>query len=132
MKKWFIILAAAVLMPLLGVAGCSGVTGAITGATVTPQVAQVLVDAYNTAESVGTGFITSCHLLRGTPQACNLATEQKIFSDLRVYGQDRDAVLKLLRANNGAAIPVASYNTLSTVYQTLKVDLVGAGLSTGS
>ena len=132
MKKWLIMLAAAVVMPLLTAASCADVTGAITGATVSPQVAQVLVDSYNTAEGVGIGYINSCRALKGTAQACNRATEQKIFSDLRIYGQDRDAVLKLLRANNGDAIPVASYNTLSTVYQTIKADLVGAGLSAGS
>jgi len=119
-------------LPLLTAASCSGVATTITGATVTPQVAQVLVDSYNTAEGLGTGYITSCHSLKGTAQACNRATEQKVFSDLRIYGQDRDAVLKLLRTNNGGSIPVANYNTLMTVYQTLKADLVSAGLNPAS
>ena len=132
MKKWLIMLAAAVAMPLLTAASCADVTGAITGATVTPQVAQVLVDSYNTAEGAGTAYIVACHKLVGTAHACDRSVEQKVFTDLRIYGQDRDAVLKLLRANNGGPIPVASYNTLTTVYQTLKADLVGAGLAVGS
>jgi hypothetical protein len=53
-----------------------------------------------------------------------------VFTDLRVYGQDRDAVIKLLRANNGASIPVVSYNTLMTVYGALKADLISAGITT--
>ena len=132
MKKWLLMFVAAIVMPLLGAASCADVTGAITGATVTPQVAQVLVDSYNTAEGLGPGYLASCHKLAGTAQACSRALEQKIFTELRTYGQDRDAVLKLLRANNGGPIPVASYNTLSTVYQTLKADLVGAGLAVSS
>jgi len=129
MKKWLIMLAAVIAMPLLTAASCSDVTSAITGATVSPQVAQVMVDSYNTAEGFGIGYINSCHKLAGTPQACNRATEQKVFSDLRVYGQDRDAVLNLLRDNNGGPIPVVSYNTLMTVYGTLKADLISAGIT---
>ena len=132
MKKWFIVLAAVVLMPLLGAASCSDVTGAITNATVTPQVAQILVQSYGVAEGVGTAYIASCHKLAGTAQACNRSTEQKVFSDLRIYGQNRDAVLKLLRTNNGGPIPVVNYNTLMTAYDALKSDLVGAGLNIGS
>lgn len=53
MKRWFIMLAVAVAMPLLTAASCSDVTGAITGATVTPQVAQALVNAYHITEGLG-------------------------------------------------------------------------------
>jgi hypothetical protein len=125
-------LASLAFVAALSLSACdlATVTGAITGATVTPQVAQVMVDSYNTAEGLGIGYINSCHKLVGTAQACNRATEQKVFTDLRVYGQDRDAVIKLLRANNGASIPVVSYNTLMTVYGALKADLISAGITT--
>jgi hypothetical protein len=118
----------------IGLSGCdpAGVYAAATGATVEPQVAQTLVDSYGIAESAGTAYITSCHALRGTAQACNRTTEQKVFSDLRIYGQNRDAVLKLIRANNGGAIPVLNYNTLVTAYDGLKADLAANGVKAGS
>jgi hypothetical protein len=119
----------------LALGGCTSLETIIndaTNTTVSPQVAQVLVQSYGIAEGVGTAYIASCHKLAGTAQACNRSTEQKVFSDLRIYGQDRDAVLKLLRTNNGGSIPVVNYNTLMTSYDALKADLVGAGLNVGS
>jgi hypothetical protein len=134
MKKWFIMFAAVVALPLLTAATCADVTGEITGATVTPQVAQVLVDSYNTAEGVGNVYLQLP--LCGSPNATAVcrtkAISQKIFSELRIHSQDRNAVVVLLRANNGGSIPVASYNTLMAVYNTLKSDLVTTGISTGS
>ena len=132
MKRWFIMLAVAVAMPLLTAASCSDVTGAITGATVTPQVAQALVNAYHITEGLGTGYISSCHKLVGTAQACNRDTEQEVFTALRIHGQDRDAVLKLLRDNKGGPIPVFNYNTLVSAYDALKLDLANAGLKTAA
>jgi hypothetical protein len=119
----------------LALGGCASLETTIndvTNTTVSPQVAQVLVQSYGIAEGVGTAYIASCHKLAGSAQACNRSTEQKVFSDLRIYGQNRDAVLKLLRTNNGGSIPVVNYNTLMTSYDALKADLVGAGLNVGS
>jgi hypothetical protein len=134
MKKWFIMTAAAVVLPLLTAASCGDVVSEITGATVTPQVAQVLVDSYNTAEGVGVAYL-QLPLCGGVSTAAICRTKvisQKVFSDLRIYGQNRNAVIKLLQANNGGAIPVASYNTLVAAYDALKADLTASGIGTGS
>jgi hypothetical protein len=108
------------------------VVGEIAGSSVTPQVAEILVDAYGVVEASGTAYVNSCHALAGSKTPCNRVTEQKVYSDLRIYGKSRDAVVTLLQTNNGGPIPIANYSTLETVYQALKADLVAAGVPVSS
>ena len=119
MKKFFAICAVA-----LGLTGCANIDNAyntLTGASVSPQSALVAANSFDALETVATGYLQLPACGSGAPVTCrNAAAVSKIVPAIRSGRAARNAIEALLSANNGGAITVASYNTLSAAVTTLE------------
>ena len=105
---------------LLGLSGCAAFN-AITGATVSPQAASVIVNSFDASETVATAYLQLPQCATGGPVTCRKpAAVATIVPAVRSGRVARDQIMSLLNANNGGAIPVASYNTLQAAITSLQ------------
>lgn len=120
MKKWLI--AAAAVLPLL-LGGCSTLT-AIGGTTISPQTVQTADNAVDLAISGATAYISLPRCSATVPAPCRThATTKLLEKDVAAAQTARNNLKKLLRANNGGAIPLADYDTINAVFNTLETDV---------
>lgn len=113
-------LAALLLIPAIALGGCSTIS-TLTGASVKPQAALVAANSFDALETVATGYL-QLPLCTTTPiAACrNQTAAAKIGPAVRSGRTARNQIEALLQANAGAAIPVASLNTLQAAIAALQ------------
>jgi hypothetical protein len=104
----------------LGLAGCTALSE-IEGASISPQAASVAIGSFNTLETVATGYLQLPLCGASAPATCRTqAGSTAIASAFRTGRTARNQVFAALSSSSGAAIPVASYNTLTAMIATLQ------------
>jgi pyrimidine deaminase RibD-like protein len=109
----------------LALSGCSTVTtlyGELSATTIPPQTALVAANSFDVIETTATAYLSlpACGSVGATIACRNAAAVAKIVPSIRAGRVARNGVEALLRANSGAAIPVATYNTLQSAVATLQ------------
>ena len=101
--------------------GCNTLS-VISGAAISPQSADVAIKSFDVLEASATAYLSlpTCGAPGATVVCKNLTAAAKIISAVKSGRVARDQILALLNANSGAAIPVATYNTLEAVITTLQ------------
>ena len=104
--------------------GCSNAVKdweVITGAAVGPQAAIIAANSYDSLVVIATGYLQLPACVVNGPVVCrNAAAVTPIVQAVRSGRAARSQIEGLLAANNGAAIPIASINTLSAAVATLQ------------
>jgi hypothetical protein len=107
----------------LALSGCQSITQAwdvATSTSVPAQYALAAANSFDAIEAVATGYL-QLPPCGGTVVVCrNSAAAAKIIPAVRSGRAARNSIEGLLNANSGAAIPVASYNTLEASISTLQ------------
>ena len=106
----------------LALAGCSTLStlGVIAGTSVSPQTALVLANSFDAIETVATGYLQLPPCGSTTGVCRQQAAVANIVPAIRSGRTARNQIEALLKANTGAAIPIASYNTLDAAITTLQ------------
>lgn len=113
-------LSALLLIPAIALGGCSTL-GTLTGASVKPQAALVAANSFDALETVATGYLQLPPCTTTQIAACrNQTAAAKIAPAVRSGRTARNQIEGLLQANAGAAVPVASINTLQAAIATLQ------------
>ena len=101
--------------------GCNTLS-VISGAAISPQSADVAINSFDVLEASATAYLSlpTCGAPSATVVCKNLTAAAKIIPAVKSGRVARDQILALLNANSGAAIPVATYNTLEAVITTLQ------------
>jgi hypothetical protein len=101
--------------------GCNTLS-VISGAAISPQSADVAINSFDVLEASATAYLSlpTCGAPGATVVCKNLTAAAKIIPAVKSGRVARDQILALLNANSGAAIPVATYNTLEAVITTLQ------------
>lgn len=116
--------------------GCAGLTtvenaiGAVEGTSISPQAAATAIYAFNAVEAVATGYgqLPSCNT-PGAPITCNTPQAIAAIKPAILSGRAARVSLRaLLQSSGGAAIPVASYNTLEAAISSLQSVYVQYGI----
>ncbi len=109
------------LIPLLMALGGCNTLSMIAGASVNPNYAYALVETFNGFETSADGYLRLAPCVSGGSAVCrNPAAVKAIVAAVRTGRTARNAVVAALHSTNGAAIPVASYDTLSAAVRTLQ------------
>lgn len=108
------ILAAFAIATVLG--GCSTLSE-IEGASVSPQAANIAVSTAAAIEAAGTSYMQLC---AAKSTLCNMAAAAKIAPAIRTIHVAARQVVAALHSSNGAAIPIASYDTLTSTITILQ------------
>ena len=127
MKKRSMFVVAVVLSPLLmaqsAPSGCQTLENTYniaTSASVPAQYAVAAANSFDAIEAVATGYL-QLPPCGGSVVTCrNAAVVAKIIPAVRSGRVARNVIEGLLSASGGAAIPVASYNTLEASIATLQ------------
>lgn len=109
MKKLALLLA-------LALGGCTTISE-IEGSSISPQAANIAVSTAAAVEAAGTSYMQLCVVKN---PVCNLAAAAKIAPAIRTIHVAARQVVAALRTSGGAAIPVASYNTLTSTITVLQ------------
>lgn len=121
-----------VLALALSLSACAGL-GVVASSSVNPNYAAAAVQAFNAAETAADTYLQLPKCTSATGVVCRNATAVKSIVPLIRTGQTaRNAILSALQASNGAAIPVASYNTLQAIISTLNSVYTNYGVGTGN
>ena len=101
--------------------GCNTLS-VISGAAISPQSADVAINSFDVLEASATAYLSlpTCGAPGATVVCKNLTAAAKIIPAVKSGRVARDQILSLLNANSGAAIPVATYNSLEAVITTLQ------------
>ena len=101
--------------------GCNTLS-VISGAAISPQSADVAINSFDVLEASATAYLSlpTCGAPGATVVCKNLTAAAKIIPAVKSGRVARDQILALLNANSGAAIPVATYNSLEAVITTLQ------------
>ena len=118
-------LASLILVAALALGGCSAITQAwdvATATSVPPQYALAAANSFDAIETVATGYLQlpACGSVGASVACRNAAAVATIVPAVRSGRAARNAIETLLGQNSGAAIPVASYNTLEAAISTLQ------------
>jgi hypothetical protein len=104
----------------IALGGCSTIS-TLTGASVKPQSALVAANSFDALETIATGYLELPPCTTTQLAACrNQTAAAKIGPAVRSGRTARNQIEALLQANAGAAIPVASLNTLQAAIATLQ------------
>lgn len=114
-----------ILAGVLALGGCSAITQAwdvATATSVPPQYALAAANSFDAVETVATGYLQlpACGSVGASVACQNAVAVAKIVPAVRSGRAARNAIETLLNQNSGAAIPVASYNTLEAAISTLQ------------
>ena len=113
---------AALLVGASLLSGC--ITDTLTGATISPQVVQTSENAIDLSISAATAYVALPVCSKTVAMPCRTVAGRKALEkDVAAVQTARNNIQTLLKANNGGAIPVANYQTLQTVYNTLSSDV---------
>ena len=118
-------LASLIIVAALALGGCSTITQAwdvATATSVPPQYALAAANSFDAVETVATGYLQlpACGSTGASVACRNAVAVAKIVPAVRSGRAARNAIETLLGQNSGAAIPVASYNTLEAAISTLQ------------
>lgn len=111
----------ALALPALAGCGATSMLSSLTGASVKPQAALVAANSFDALETAGTGYMQLPLCAAASSPACRTqAAAAQIVPAVRVGRKARDQIEGLLAANGGAAVPVASLNSLNAAIATLQ------------
>lgn len=120
----------AVALGCVSLAGCAGL---LPSASASPQSALVAANSFDALETVATGYLELPHCATSSSAACrNASAVASIVPAVRTGRTARNQIEALLQANNGGAIPLATYNTLSASIATLEAVYAQYSISTTS
>lgn len=104
------------LLLALALGGCSTLSE-IEGSSISPQAANIAVSTAAAVEAAGTSYMQLC---AAKSTLCNMAAAAKIAPAIRTIHVAARQVVMALRTSGGAAIPIASYNTLTSTITVLQ------------
>lgn len=110
------LLFAGALLASAALAGCSTLSE-IEGSSISPQAANIAVSTAAAVEAAGTSYMQLCS---AKSTLCNMAAAAKIAPAIRTIHVAARQVVAALHSSSGAAIPVASYNTLTSTITVLQ------------
>lgn len=120
----------------LALSGCSTLQnigtdiGLVQNASVSSQLATAAETSFDTAEVIGTGYLSLPVCGPGVAATCQTKViAQEIYNALKSGRTARDAVQALVVQANGGSIPIASYNTLQAAITSINAltKATGAG-----